>query len=204
MPLLRRWKPSPQLEALIWRIEEPEVFFAMRTGLVSAIKNGQRRIEHLAGRFILTELLPEIDLTEIVVDAAGKPHGPAHWDAHFSLSHSFPFVAVLTSKKEPCGIDIQVPKKSVLDIQDKFLSEEEKELFAGREEMMLWAWSVKESLYKKAQRSDVELKRDLHIVSVDGPETALEAVCSVSTGGGKRFEKVAGEVTVDFALAWTF
>ena len=203
MPILRRWSPTTQSKALLWRIEEPEVFFTMRTGLVSPIKNGQRRMEHLAGRFLLTQMLPEIDLGEIVIDAAGKPHGPAHWGVHFSLSHSFPFVACLVHQTEPCGIDIQVPKESVLELQDKFLTAEEKALFNDRAEKVLWAWSVKESLYKKAQRANIELKRDLHIVSVDGLDAALEAVCSVLTTDGKRFEKVVGEVNKDFAIAWT-
>ncbi len=203
MPTLRRWSPTNQSEALLWRIEEPEVFFAMRTGIVSDIKSGSRRVEHLAGRFALTQLLPDIDLAQIVADGTGKPHGPAAWGIHFSLSHSFPFVAVLVHRSEPCGIDVQVPKKGILDLQDKYLTPEEKLLFAGSKEMALWAWSAKESLYKKAQSADVELKRDLHITHVEGPEPALAAVCSIATAGGKQFVKVAGEVNADFALAWT-
>ena len=203
MPTIRRWSPTNQSEALLWRIEEPEVFFAMRTGIVSTIKSGSRRVEHLAGRFALTQLLPDIDLAGIVVDATGKPHGPAEWGVHFSLSHSFPFVAVLVHRSEPCGIDVQVPKKNILELQNKYLTYEEKSLFSGKEEMALWAWSVKESLYKKVQSAETELKRDLHINHVEGPETALVAVCSVATAGGKRFVKVAGEVNDNFALAWT-
>lgn len=56
MPLFREWSSDKYSLAAIWKIEEPESFFTERTGITSDIKNEKRRMERLAGRFLLKYL----------------------------------------------------------------------------------------------------------------------------------------------------
>src|SRR5690606_26841151 len=102
-------------EIAIWKIEEPESFFQESTGLVSLIRTEKRRIEYYAGRYVLAHMIPNLDLNTIRVDHIGKPYLP-DGSYHFSISHSFPYIAVAVHTAQPIGIDIQVFKPKILNL----------------------------------------------------------------------------------------
>ena len=58
--------------AAIWKIDEPETFFTERTGISSDIKSEKRRMEHLAGRFLLKHLKEDFPLFNIKPDEHDK------------------------------------------------------------------------------------------------------------------------------------
>lgn len=163
MPLLQKWDIKTGVAA-IWKIEEPESFFLEATGLDPAINNPVRRIEHLAGRNLLRLLAPDIDLQNIVVDEHGKPHltGDALF---FSISHSFPYIAVIINRDEPTGIDIQTIQPRITVMQHKFLSPAEQELFQNDTELLTLAWSAKEAVYKWYGKRNLEFIDNIPIVN---------------------------------------
>src|SRR4051812_28422574 len=106
MPLFKEWNVGDDGRAAIWKVEEPEAFFTERTGLTSDIKNDKRRVEYLAGRYLLRHLEAEFPLHEIKKDEHEKPRVAD--DAHyFSISHSRPYIAVVVDPVSEAGIDIQ-------------------------------------------------------------------------------------------------
>src|ERR1035437_1747349 len=106
MPLYKEWNVGDDGVAAIWKIEEPESFFKERTGLESGIKNEKRRIEYLAGRFLLKHLEEEFPLHTIQKDEHDKPRiDNNHF--FFSISHSWPYIAVVVDPLSEAGIDIQ-------------------------------------------------------------------------------------------------
>src|ERR1043165_73267 len=104
MPLLREWESDPHSLAAIWKIEEPEDFFTAGTGLMPDIKNEKRRMEHLAGRYLLRHVQEDFPLHHIAKDDQDKPRLPGN-RYYFSISHSYPYVAVVVSETRECGID---------------------------------------------------------------------------------------------------
>lgn len=200
MPLFKSWSPHPHAQAAIWRIEEPEVFFSSRTGLQSDIRHGQRRIEFLAGRFLVQHLWPEIEFTEIHIDANGKPHAPEISGRAFSLSHSFPYVAAVVTDALPCGIDIQIPKEGIAGISPKYLSQPEKDLFKNSDENLLWAWSAKEAAYKWANVKGLQL-RDIELKYFCPCSSLREAVFVIDHPACKQVIEVKGWIDGDFVVA---
>lgn len=166
MPLYREWSIEHHSLAAIWEIDEPESFFRERTGLAPDIKFEKRRMEHLAGRFLLKHLEEDFPLFNIQPDKHDKPRieGDAYY---FSISHSWPYVAAMVSPTQECGIDIQTWHPRIQKIQHKFLSAEEQKLFNNDTKLLTIAWSAKEAAYKWQGRRGVEFIDHLPIISTE-------------------------------------
>ncbi len=169
MPLFREWSSDPFSLAAIWKIEEPEQFFVQRTGVTSDIKNDKRRIERLAGRFLLKYLKQDFPLLNIFPDEHDKPRVD---DNHyfFSISHSWPYVAAVVSPYVEAGIDIQCWHPRMEMLQNKFLSLEEQKYFKNDTQLITLAWSAKEAAYKWQGRRGVEFIDHLPITSYNKNE----------------------------------
>lgn len=163
MPLFREWSSDAYSLAAIWKIEEPESFFVDRTGITSDIKNDKRRIERLAGRFLLKYLKNDFPLLNIHKDEHDKPRLDNN-EYYFSISHSWPYVAAVVSPYVECGIDIQCWHPRMERLQNKFLSEQEQAYFNNDTKLITLAWSAKEAAYKWQGRRGVEFIDHLPIV----------------------------------------
>jgi len=155
MPLYREWSSDPFSLAAIWEITEPEQFFIERTQLTVDIKSEKRRLEHLAGRFLLRHLQEDFPLLSILPDEHDKPR-VSNNEYYFSISHSFPYVAAVVSPYVECGIDIQVWHKRMDQLQHKFLSDTEQRFFQNDPRLITVAWCAKEAVYKWQGRRGVE------------------------------------------------
>lgn len=165
MPLYREWSIGHHSLAAIWEIDEPERFFKERTGLAPDIKFEKRRMEHLAGRFLLKHLEEDFPLFNIQPDQHDKPRVDGN-TYFFSISHSWPYVAAMVSPTHECGIDIQTWHPRIEKIQHKFLSPEEQALFNNDQKLLTMAWCAKEAAYKWQGRRGVEFIDHLPIISM--------------------------------------
>jgi phosphopantetheinyl transferase (holo-ACP synthase) len=148
VPLLYTWNSDAYSRSGIWEIAEPESFFKAQTGLNSAaIKNEKRRIERLAGRFLLRLLEKDFPLSAIDADAQGKPRIPQN-RFFFSISHSWPYVAAVVSPCAEAGMDIQVHHRRMEQLQHKFVSPQEQSFFQQDPALLTMAWCAKEAAYK--------------------------------------------------------
>ncbi|MBC7555266.1 MAG: 4'-phosphopantetheinyl transferase superfamily protein [Taibaiella sp.] len=166
MPILHEFKINHLGRAAIWKIEEPESFFAEATGITTAISNEKRRIEHLAGRYLLRFLDKDFPLADIAKDEHDKPRITDN-DWFFSISHSWPYVAVALDPLGEAGIDIQTWHPRIASIKDKYLSDEEQHMLRRDEKHFLLAWCAKEAAYKWNGRRGVDFIEHLPIVSFD-------------------------------------
>lgn len=172
MPLLQTWKINNLGRAAIWKIEEPEAFFLEHTGLESGIKNDKRRVEHLAGRFLLKHIQHDFPIHDIAPDVHEKPRIPEdEW--FFSISHSYPYVAVAIDPVCEAGIDIQTPNAKIGSIRHKFLSGEEQEMLRHDMELFTLAWCAKEAAYKWNGRRQVEFIEELPITFLQGNDSLV-------------------------------
>jgi phosphopantetheinyl transferase len=167
MPLYREWASDPYSLAAIWKIEEPESFFIERTGLGQLdIKNEKRRMERLAGRFLLKHLKEDFPLLNIRPDEHDKPRIDDN-QYYFSISHSWPYVAAVVSPYVECGIDIQTWHPKMEKLQSKFLSSEEQVFFRNDPRLITLAWSAKEAVYKWQGRRGVDFIEHLPVTRVE-------------------------------------
>ncbi len=163
MPLLRKWNINENAVAAIWLADEPEAYFAEQTGLQPPISHEKRRTEHLAGRFLLKLLKNDFPLHDIKIDEHGKPH-LAGDDVHFSVSHSWPYIAAVIDNGRSAGIDVQTWTEKIVRIKHKFLSEGEQELLGHDPRNFLAAWSAKETAYKWHGKDGTEFIEELPII----------------------------------------
>jgi len=198
MPLLKEWKVGDTGLAAIWRADEPEAFFVAQTGITSTIKSDVRRVEHLAGRYLLKHLHDDFPLADIYKDEHDKPRlKEKQW--HFSISHSWPYIAAVIDPVHEAGIDIQVWHPRISAIKHKFLSPGEQELLLHDDHNFILAWSAKESAYKWNGRRGVEFIEELPIISWDANKNIK---IFLNSHRGREIACVNSIITSDFACTY--
>lgn len=151
----------------IWHIREEEAFLRSRLHLTAEqdkyILNikGFRRIQWLAGRNLLSEMLgvaPDWDY-----DQFGKPHLKDSL-YFFSISHSMKRVAVMLSE-EICGIDIQHIVTRIVSLKQRFCNREELDSLSNENitEQLHLIWGAKEALYKAYGRRKVDFRDNMTV-----------------------------------------
>src|SRR5690606_11835849 len=136
-------------------VSESETFFSDALGFVSERKTEKRRLEFLASRYLLQYLLPGFPFGSLKVTDQGKP-ALENDIVHFSISHSFPYVAVVIGNRS-VGIDVQVYREKIHRVKHKFLSPEELIIVQEKTENLTLAWTVKESVFNWYGAGSVDL-----------------------------------------------
>lgn len=153
----------------IWRIEEPEDFFLAKVPLKRDVSHPYKRLQHLAGRYLLPTLFDDFPLEEILIADTNKPflEGERY---HFSISHSGNYAAAIVSDHERVGVDIELVTSRIKTIGPKFLNEDEnsflnnyKHLPGLHLELSTILWSVKESIYKWYGLGKVDFKNHMQL-----------------------------------------
>jgi phosphopantetheinyl transferase len=108
----------------IWKIEEEEAFFLQSVAPQREVSHPHKKLQHLAGRYLLRALFPDFPTSLIRVADTRKPflENEAY---HFSISHCDDYAAAIVSRKERVGVDIEVFNAKVERIKKKFLHPEE-------------------------------------------------------------------------------
>jgi len=161
---------------LVWQVTEDEAHFLERVNLdakaiirYKSIKGDKRRVEWLAGRYVVGQILDDTD-TLIVIDDCGKPHIKGS-ELYMSLSHSHGYVVGLVAPRL-CGIDIQLMVPKITRIAHKFINQNERESITPANELAYLHiyWSAKEALYKAYGKRSLDFKKNILIE----PLTSLE------------------------------
>lgn len=170
MPILIQKSIFENVSFSIWKIDESEDFFYSNINLtenckkrLNSMNSSQKRKQFLAVRKLIK--LYDIDLNDLEYNPNGAPE--LKNGKKISISHTNGFSAIAISKK-PAGIDIQDYRKKILSVSHKFLNESEKKIINSKsiKELTL-IWSIKESIYKTYQKSDLSFKRDIEIKSFE-------------------------------------
>lgn len=124
MPIFFQKDIDEATRLAIWKIEEEESFFLQRVPLQREITHPHKRLQHLAGRYLLRYLFADFPISLIKIADTRKPflEDEAY---HFSISHCGGYAAAIVSKSKRVGIDIEQPTPKVEMIKHKFLHEEE-------------------------------------------------------------------------------
>lgn len=147
----------------IWKIEETEEFFKGNVPQHRDVTHPHKRLQHLAGRFLLQFLFPDFPYELIQIADTRKPFLPGE-EYHFSISHCGDFAAAIVSKDKRVGIDIEIPAEKIARIADKFINNNEKELFGFPTQdhrLLTVIWSAKESVFKWYGEGGVDFKENI-------------------------------------------
>lgn len=128
----------------------------------------KRDIEKAGTRHLLKNLLKN-QAFFLAYTAENKPFLEGRTE-HISISHSHDKLAIIINTKENTGIDIELIRDKVRNIQQKFLSEQEL-LFANNEpEKLITLWAAKEAMYKVYGLKEVEFIKHLIVEPFSGNE----------------------------------
>jgi phosphopantetheinyl transferase len=151
----------------IWKIEEEESFFLKQVPLQREITHPHKRLQHLAGRYLLKYLFNDFPVELIQIADTRKPflENEAY---HFSISHCGDFAAVIASRQNRVGIDIEIISSKIEKIKHKFVSEVEKSIMNGQSlssisdsqpiNLLTLLWSCKEAAFKWYGLGGVDFK----------------------------------------------
>jgi len=153
----------------IWKIEESEDFFKNNVPLHRDVTHPHKRLQHLAGRFLLQYLFPSFPYELIRIADTRKPFLEDE-QFHFSISHCGDYAAAIASRDRRVGIDVEIPVSKIGRIAEKFLDNEENKGFAiGKEQdedslgLTTILWSAKESVFKWYGEGGVDFRKDIRL-----------------------------------------
>ena len=174
MPIFFQQQINETTRLGIWKIEETEEFFKSNVPQHRSVTHPHKRLQHLAGRFLLQYLFPAFPYELIQIADTRKPYLPDE-QYHFSISHCGDYAAAIVSKDKRVGIDIEIPVEKILNIQNKFLSVPEKEIFNIQYSMFnsqltthdsrltTRLWSAKEAVFKWYGDGGVDFRKDIQL-----------------------------------------
>lgn len=186
MPLFHHHKINKKTELAIWHIVETEAFFTEKIQLKKEVAHPHKRLQHLAGRYLLQYLRPDFPMDEIAVTESRKPVLPGH-SLHFSISHCGDFAAVIISEDALVGIDVEMITPKIDRLQSKFLNTHEQWMVekesAEKLKTLTLIWSAKETLVKWYGKGKVDFKKDMEISEINWENQQL------NTRFGKEINK---------------
>jgi phosphopantetheinyl transferase len=149
MPIFYQQDIDENARLGIWKIEETEDFFLKNVPLQKEITHPHKRLQHLAGRFLLKYLFPDFPVALIKIADTKKPflEGEAY---HFSISHCDDYAAAIISKTERVGVDVEIPSFKIDRIKNKFLNAQESLMLDAEFSItqLTLMWCCKEAVYK--------------------------------------------------------
>ena len=167
MPLFYQQDINLNTKLGVWKITEEEAFFLRSVPVQSKITHPHKRLQHLAGRYLLPFLFSDFPYDEIVIADTRKPFLPDE-QYHFSISHCADYAAAIVSATDRVGIDVEMITARVEKIKHKFLHTEELAFvhaFPQEQQIPLLTllWSCKEAMFKWWGMGDVDFSEVLRV-----------------------------------------
>jgi len=153
----------------VWKIEEEESFFTQKVTLQQQVTHPHKRLQHLAGRFLLPYLFADFPSELIQIADTRKPFLPNE-AYHFSISHCGDYAAAIVSATQRVGVDVELVTHRVNKIRHKFLhiSELQNWDIEALEEpekyrTLTLLWSAKEAMFKWWGRGDIDFSECMQV-----------------------------------------
>ncbi len=182
MPVFFQHQINESTRLGVWKIEETEEFFKGNVPQHRDVTHPHKRLQHLAGRFLLQFLFPDFPYELVQIADTRKPFLPDE-EYHFSISHCGDYAAAIVSSKNRVGIDVEIPVGKIGGIVNKFLNKQEKKIFnihylpAGQAGSMLntqvptsdfrlptLLWSAKEAVFKWYGNGGVDFRKQIQLL----------------------------------------
>lgn len=210
MPVFFQHQINENTRLGVWKIEETEDFFKGNVPLHRDVTHPHKRLQHLAGRFLLQFLFPDFPYELIEIADTRKPFLPAE-QYHFSISHCGDFAAAIVSRDKRVGIDIEIPVEKITRIMHKFLSAKEHSAFhliPGRDGNLAddryiqptILWSAKESVFKWYGNGGVDFMKQIQLLKQDDTTETINCFFS----GNRTDLLIHYRKFNNLVLAWVF
>jgi phosphopantetheinyl transferase len=208
MPIFFQHRINDTTRLGIWKIEETEEFFKGNVPLHREVTHPHKRLQHLAGRFLLQFLYPDFPYELIQIADTRKPFLPDE-QYHFSISHCGDYAAAIVSKDKRVGIDIEKPVPKIAGMMYKFLTAKEHGVFdlipgvgaseaTATMELPTLLWSAKECVFKWYGLGGIDFRKQIQLLRQNDATETIDCL----------FSKNGSELTIHYRrfdglmLAW--
>lgn len=190
------WRMNERWEDLLGMLDLP----TSEMTILEGISKEKRKREWLACRVLLKEMLGQNKV--ISYDPERKPH-LAGSDMEISMSHSGDCVCVYLRQGAAVGVDIQQMKPSISKGAFYFLNEAELQ-WAELENnvQMHLIWSAKESVFKYAGDTSIDLKKHITINRFSGNQNGFFEVNLQKEDLAETIQ-IQFDTFEDYVLTWT-
>jgi len=160
----------------IWNINESESWYLNHDLVtlqvqeqISKYKNKERKLQSISVLLLANTLIGNNYKVKIEYSKNGKPN-ISKSAKQISVSHSGEKVAVIISKKNEVGIDIEKISNKIEKVSCKFMNEVELELcepLSGKSRFtyMHVVWGAKESMFKLYSKGGLGFRKNMFITS---------------------------------------
>ncbi|MEO6905784.1 MAG: 4'-phosphopantetheinyl transferase superfamily protein [Ginsengibacter sp.] len=168
MPLFYQHNINDSTKLAVWHINENEDFFLKKVTIINEVTHPQKRLQHLAGRYLLQIIHPDFPLHLIEIAESRKPL-LSDGKFNFSISHCGNFAAAIVSENKPVGIDVELVRPKITLVKNKFLGAKELSLLPDNVlpiihyQLLTLFWSAKETIYKWHGKSPLSFKNNMSI-----------------------------------------
>jgi len=157
----------------VWKIEETEEFFLSNVPLRPEVTHPLKRLQHLAGRFLLQFICPGFPYELIRIADTRKPY-LRNEQYHFSISHCGDYAAAIVSSDQRVGVDIEIASGKAEKIKHKFLTQNEQLIFSltsndsitAGADLATLLWCAKESVYKWFGDGGVDFRKHIQLEGI--------------------------------------
>lgn len=217
MPLVYQHNINEATRLAVWHITEPEEFFLKKVPRKKNVSHPHKRLQHLAGRYLLPFLFDGFPLREIMIADTRKPF-LENEQYHFSISHCGEYAAAIVSAHERVGIDIELVTAKIERVKHKFTTEDEL-LFLNEEykafldqfglekkieqEFLTMIWSAKETIFKWYGAGHMDFREHMQLngaISFSADEQI--SLPFLFTKNEMRYFTVHAKMFGGFVLAW--
>ena len=167
MPFLKDFIINQHTKIKLWKIYLGELdhlgLDEYDSHLLKSKKNQLAKQQFLAVRKTLQLENPSY---KIRYNESGKPS--INSDLNISISHSNLMVAIVLSGYRKSGVDIELKGSKIINIQDKFLNESEKQKnqYQSDIDYLTMIWTAKESIYKSLGIKEISFSDNIIIKSI--------------------------------------
>jgi len=177
VPLFYQNNIDENTRLAVWKIEEEEKFFSAHVPVQREITHPHKRLQHLAGRYLIRHLYPQFPHHEIEIAGSRKPF-LASEQYHFSISHCADYAAVVVSTSARVSVDVEVVTPRVANIKNKFLHADELRFVNSRQpalhtELLTILWSAKEAMFKWYGLGEVDFSEMLRTLPFEQKEAGI-------------------------------
>ena len=184
MPLFYQHNINDSTRLAVWKITETEDFFLEKARVQKEIIHPHKRLQHLAGRYLLQILHPGFPFHLIEISESKKPL-LSNGETHFSISHCKDFAAAIVSENKPVGIDVELVSPKIELVKERFLRESELKLCSTfndqpltfNHQLLTLFWSAKESIFKWYGKGQLSFKNNMSLNEIffEGQEGFINA-----------------------------
>lgn len=177
MPLFYQHNINDSTRLAVWKITESEDFFLEKVSVQKEITHPSKRLQHLAGRYLLQILDPGFPFELIEIAESKKPL-LSNGELHFSISHCAGFAAAIISENKSVGIDVELVTPKIELVKERFLSPKELNLITTKNnelrttnyelrttnfQIITLFWSAKEAIFKWYGKGHLSFKNNMSL-----------------------------------------